>query len=158
MLLRDLVLVARLREADSRLVQLLPWQSTLLEQVLPAAIYLFFRFKRLFGGLHIKFRLLDFFRKTRCGCGCVGCLRLFVSALVLFGGRGQITVLQHGEQLPLVYFGPAFHVESSYWRADLGSDCRLLQWEENRFRSYGALDCGFINRSDLHRHNGFFVR
>jgi len=57
-----------------------------------------------------------------------------------------------------VYFGPALHVESSYWSADLGSDCRLLQREENRFRGYRTLDCGFINRSDLHQHNGFFVR
>src|SRR5438094_9414311 len=114
MLLRDLVLVARLREADSRLVQLFPWQSTLLEQVLPAAIYLLFCFKRLFGSLHIKFRFLDFFWKTGRSCGCVSCLRLFARALVRLGGRSQITVLQHCEQLPLVYYCPAFHAVSCY--------------------------------------------
>src|SRR5207245_9822335 len=97
MLLRDLVLVARLREADSRLVQFLPWQSTLLEQVLPAAIYLLFRFKRLFGGLHIKFRLLDFFWKTRCSCGCVGCFGVFVSAFVVLRVLVTFPYVHYGE-------------------------------------------------------------
>src|ERR1700730_3254143 len=94
MLLSNVVLIARIGEVDSGLIEFLAWHCTLLKKFLPAAVNLFLSIEQSFGRLEIEAGLLKLFGNSRsCGRG-VGSLRLVVSAFCILRRCRQIAILQ----------------------------------------------------------------
>src|SRR5664280_1815277 len=94
MLLGHFVLRLSLDQRNRRFVELLAWESALLEENAAAVINLLLRVVRFLRRLQIKFSLLPFFRQSGRGLKPVGRLRLLVRALVLDLGSGEIAVLR----------------------------------------------------------------
>src|SRR5438034_10810822 len=77
MFLRHFILVARIGEIDSRLVEFFAWHSALLVQILAAVVDLLLRFIEPLCGLQIELGLLHLLRKIgsrSCGVGCFSLL------------------------------------------------------------------------------------
>ena len=155
MLLGHFVLRLGLDQRNRRLVQLLAWESALLEENAAAVINLLLRVVRFLRRLQIKCSLLPFFRQSGRGLKPVGRLRLFVRALVLDLGSGEIAVLQHGEDLAALHTTAAIHVKRSYWRDDFRSDGRLVARKQNSFSADDLLDCAALRDCGLHRDHRF---
>src|ERR1039458_10000966 len=92
MLLGHFVLRPGLNQGDRRLVELLAWQSALLEESAAAVVNLLLLVVGLLRRLQIEFGLLPRFRQSGRGLKSVGRLRLLVRALVLDLDSGKIAV------------------------------------------------------------------
>ena len=157
MLLRDFVLVARVGQVHSGLIEFLARHRALLKKFLPAVVDFLLRGKEFFGGLRVELGLLNFLGQVGNRGGLVGGLGLIVGAFVLLGRGREVAVLKHRQQLAFVYPAAAFDVESFDRRADLGSDGRLLQREENGFGRDCALNGFLLDGDHLYRNCGFFL-
>src|SRR5439155_23226044 len=107
MLLRDLILIARVGQVHASLVQFFAGQSSLLKQFLPAVIHFLLRVELLLGGLCIELRLLNVRPQVGGSGGCILGLGLLVPALILLPSRGQISVSDHRARLSRAEGGPA---------------------------------------------------
>ena len=139
------------------MIQFLARQRALLKQVFAAVIHLLLSIESLPGGLQFKFCLLHFGWQIRSGADGIYRLRLIVRALGILGRGGEVFVLEHSQQLPLMHVAASLHIERLNRGADLGHDCRLRQGKQNRVRNHRVLDSGFLNRRHLHRHDRFLV-
>src|ERR1700730_14514175 len=128
------ILSSRLRKADGGLIEVLPRHGPLLEEFLPAVIDLLLSLKHLLGGLRVRCSLLYFCRQADCGSRYIRGFSLFKCTFIFFLGRGQIRVLQNGQQLALAYFASPVDVKLFYRRADLWHYRRLLQRKQYSIR------------------------
>ncbi len=119
MLLRHLILVARLREIHARLIEFLARKRTLLKQVLPAVEDFLLSVKHLLGGLQFKLRLLHFRRQLGAGADFIRGLSLIVCALCVLRRGGKVLMFKHSKQLPLVHAASALNKKGFYRSTDL---------------------------------------
>src|ERR1700722_1384627 len=103
MLFGNRMLVTRLRDIDSRLVEFFARQRSLLEELLPALINLLLGIERLLGLLRFGFGFLDFLGQAAARWGLVRRLCLIVSAFILLSRRCQVAIFQHRQQLALMH-------------------------------------------------------
>ena len=158
MLLRDFILVARVGQVHSRLVEFLARHRSLLKKFLPAVEDFLLGGQKFLGRLRVELSFLDFLRQSGGRGGFVRGLGLVVGALVLLGRGCEVVVLEHGQQLAFAHLAATLDVEGFHRRADLRSDRRLLQREENGFGRDRALQRFLFYRDHLHRDRGFFLR
>src|SRR5207247_5337030 len=126
MFLRHFILVARIGEIDSRLVEFFAWHSALLVQILAAVVDLLLRFIEPLGRLQIELGLLHLLWKIGGSSGGVGCFSLLVCAFIFLSSSSEIAVFQGCEQLAFMDSAGAFYMECFHRSADFWSNSRLL--------------------------------
>ena len=118
-------------QRNTRGVQFLARQRSLLEQNLPAVVDLLLGVVSFLRGFYIELGLLPLLRQRGLCFQSVSGLGLLVGAFVLhFGGR-KVPVLQHGQQLAAMHAAAAVHVKLFHRRDDFGRDGGLIAGEEN---------------------------
>ncbi len=108
-------------------------------------------------GLLVELSFLDFLRQSGSRSGFVGGLGFVVGTFVLLGRGCEVAVFEHGQQLAFSHLAATLDVESFDRRTDLGSDCRLLQREQNGLGGNRALHGFLFYRDYLHRDCGFLL-
>ena len=98
--MRNFVLIARVHQIDSGLVEFFAGQRALRKQFFAAVINLLLRLKLLLSCLGIELRFLQFLWQVGGSGGFVGGLRLIECAFAVLRGGSQIAIFQHCQQLP----------------------------------------------------------
>src|SRR5580693_2798892 len=150
MLSGNRILIAGLRHVDSRLVELFPWEGSLIEELLAALEDLFLCFQGLLSLLRVGLGLLDFLGKTRAGGGFVGGLSLLVASFVFLCRGAQVAVLENGQQLALANRAAAPDKKLPHRSADLWHNRRLLLGKKNGLRRDRMLDRSFFDGRNLY--------
>ena len=155
MLLRDLILISRVGQIYSSLVQFLPRHRPLLVEFLPAAVDFLLGGEKFLRGLRVQLGLLNFLRQVGDSGSFERGFGLAIRSLILLGRRRQVAILKHGQQLTFVHTIAALDVEHLDRRADFGRNRRLLQREQNRFRRDRMLNGLSFDRRHLHGNGNF---
>ena len=119
MLLRRLVLAARLYVRHLRIVHQLARQRAFLEQLLPAVVDFLRGLHRLLIGPRIGLRLHHLFRHRRRRGAAIVSLRLVELPFAFLGRRRQVAILQQRQQLSLPHMIAPVYIKRPHRRADL---------------------------------------
>ena len=117
-------------------VEIAPGDGAFREKLLAAVDDALVQIEIGLGLREIEVGFLHILGNLRLGGGRIGGLGGLVGTLVVERCRGQVGVLERGEQLALFHLRSALHIELVHRRADLGCDGRLRQRGENGVDGY----------------------